>query len=233
MRIVVCTVLAVLLVPSAANALTVTGFQGDTVFNDLCNQGTSNQDCEFAVGEIRGGGPSWEYGIQNPPGTPVSVQQFTWASGDAEAFTLSYVSTTQLLSLVVGSSVASETTLPGSGLDDAKSLFIRARSQDASRRIEISNMTLGGEALPNLSFLGGGSAGAAYLQISGFDLSNDWILSGEVTLTWPSNENVPSNSQLDVNFKITDVAVPLPAPIWMMLSALGLCLFISRRRGQA
>jgi hypothetical protein len=112
-----------------------------------------------------------------------------------------------------------------------ETLYIRARSVSSATKIELSNMTLGGQAVPDLLYQGAGSAGAGYLQISDFDFAQNWLLAGTVTLTWDTAA-VPNNSALDVNFKLTDVvsAVPLPAAMWLMLAGLGGLVAVGRRK---
>lgn len=223
-------------VAGAADALSTNAFTGDDVFNGLCNRGASNQDCEFAIGELRGGNNAlngtWEVGVQRPGSGPDQSRQNVWSNGAATAFTFDYVAATGALSLAVGDGPTSLLSLGAGGLDGAQSLFIRARSEDAANKVELTNMTLGGEALDDLLFAGGGWRGASYLQVGAFDFASDWTLAGDATFAWEGA--IPRNSRLDVNFKVTDVVAPIPVPAAgvLLLGALG-GLGLARRRARA
>ena len=229
------------LVAAPAPALTVNDFTDDRVFNDICFEGTSPQDCEFAVGEIRGGngddGGDWEVAIQNPPGSPVDKKNLAWTNGATYGFTFSYSQGSGDLALSVtgpeGTGVTSSTSLGADGLAEMNRLFIRTRSDGPEDRIEFFDLELDGQSIGNLTYRGPGSANAAYLDITGFDFSGDWRLAGDVVLTW-SGDAIPLRSALDANFKLTETTstVPLPAAGWMLLGGLGaIGVLASRRRG--
>lgn len=236
--------------PVSAAIVAVPVFQknGDFEFNDACKQGkaneTGNQACEFAVGELRGGNNArsgdWEVGVQNPPGKPVDVKHVTWGNGVAEAFTFSYVSASETLSLAIKDVTSTATDV---NLEDMLSMFIRTRSKVVpGKTVTLSNMLLNGFRIPDLGASGAGSSGAGYLQVSGINWSADWKLTGAVTFAWDS-KSMPSGSKLNVNFKLTDIdalrspispmdttAVPLPGTLWLLLAGLGAMLWGIRSR---
>ena len=222
---------ALLLGTTMGQAATTSSFVGDSTFNTQCNQGVSNTDCEAAVGEIRGGtaglSGDWEVGVQNPPGTPLDVQQWAWVSGEAVSFSFAYDAMADSLSLSLTSqtaSVTSSTMLAAGAFDSIDTLFIRARSEDDNNTITLSNMMIDGMGIPDVGYVGGGSANANYLAVSDVDFASSWTLSGEVTAVF-EGALPPQRSRLDVNFKIAtvDVApIPLPAAAWLMLGGLGL-----------
>ena len=219
----------------AAHALGTAQFTGDATFNELCNRGTSNQDCEFAIGELRGGNNArngdWEVGVQRPGQGPDQSRQNKWSNGSAAAFTFDYVAATGALSLALDGGPTSILQLGPNGLDAARSLFVRARSEDAANKVELTNLTLGGHVLDDILFAGGGSAGASYLRVDGFDFGADWTLAGDATFSWEGT--MPRGSRLGVNFKVTDVEpvapVPVPAAGVLLVGALG-ALGLARRR---
>ena len=221
------------IVAGAAHALPTTSFQGDALFNDLCNRGTSNQDCELAIGELRGGNNAlngtWEVGVQRPGSAPDQAGQNVWPNGAAAAFAFDYVAATGALSLAVDGGPTSVLALGAGGLDGGQSLFIRARSEDDANRVELRNLMLHGSALGDLLFAGGGSQGASYLQVGGIGFAGDWTLTGDAIFSWEGS--IPKNSRLDVNFKVTDVVAPIPVPAAgvLLLAALG-GLGLTRRR---
>ena len=220
-------------VAGSADALSTSKFQGDEPFNAFCNQGASDRDCEFAVGELRGGNNAangtWEVGVQRPGGGPDQPRQNVWSNASAAAFTFDYVAATGALSLMVDGGPTSVLALGAGGLDGAQSLFIRARSEDARNRVELTDMMLGGDPLDDLLYAGGGSQGASYLRVDGFDFAGDWTLTGDAIFSWEGS--IPRNSRLDVNFKVTDVVAPIPVPAAgvLLLAALG-GLGLARRR---
>lgn len=217
---------------------------GDAAFNDLCSQGTGsglgggNQACEFAVGELRGGGPTtWEIGIQNPPGSPTDTKQFAWGNGTPHAFLFSYDAGLGSLSLQI---LEGTTTLVSSAtaiaLDGVQSMFLRLRDNDDAQgpgSVALTGMTLNAHALPDLAANGPGSPGAGYLHVFGIDWTQDWALAGVATFSW-AGAAIPTQSRLNVNFKLTDVApIPLPAAGWLLMSALAGLGALARRRRPA
>lgn len=231
---------------TSAGAVSVEDFVGDSLFTEICNQGTSNQDCEFAVGEIRGGGNSWEIGVQNPPGTPVETKQFVWTNGSTESFGLAHDSGSGGLALILDplgpTETVSRTSIGPNGRATMDTMVIRARSVDSGTKVELFDLALDGfdhsdntQAPPDgrfLRFRGAGSAGAAYLRLGDFDWGSDWTLTGQVALRW-TTPAVPNNANLDVNFKLTEIGqVPLPASLWLLLAGLaGLGALARRRQG--
>ena len=222
----------------AADALSTAPFTGDDTFNELCNRGTSNQDCELAIGELRGGNNAldgdWEVGVQRPGDGPDQARQNVWPNGSAAAFAFDYVAATGALSLMVDGGPTSILALGAGGLDGARSLLIRARSQDAENRVELTNLMLGGRMLDDVLFAGGGWQGASYLRVNGFDFAGDWRLTGDATFAWDGA--FPRGSRLDVNFKVTDLGeavapIPVPAAGVLLLGALCAMGAAGRRRG--
>lgn len=250
MRAIAFAGICVLASMGAAGAATFTTetFTGDARFIQECQVGngigSGNQKCEFAVGELRIGNRAtngdWEVGIQNPPGSPESVQQWLFASGVSYDFSLDYVpggpTTDNKLFLTVTNpanpslSVVSESLTPEVDFTVANIMYIRA-SAGGTNDLTLANLTLNGMPVGSGSVAGagGGGANAGYLTITNFDFTMAWSLAGDVTFTYTGT---PSGSNMSTQFKIANQPVPLPPAGWMLLGALG-CLYIARRRAAA
>jgi hypothetical protein len=235
--------------PGAAPALTVNSFTNDLTFNALCNQGTSDLDCESAVAELRigdsGGGSEFERALRTPTpddGFGNSAQgEFTWASGQAVDFSFGHDGNDVLTLTVGGQSLtmdmAAETSadadvLPLSTVDE---MFIRTRSDDPAAGVTatLTDLTLtdaGGtvSSLPDNDPTAGGFQGAAYLRLSDFDWSAEWTLAGQTTFNFPDGLESVGSSALAHQFKLANI--PLPAAGWLMLGGLGVLGLAARRR---
>lgn len=215
-----------------AAPLLIERFSGDGVFDTRCNQGVSNQDCEFAVAEGRAGSRSlsgdWEFGLGVPFTTTSAglaagggVAQYDWAKD--VAFTLEYVAATQALTFSApGATPGSLSTTVD--LASASSIFIRARGLEAAPATLV-DIVFNGHALGSLS-----SAGVAeYLAFTGFGASANWLLSGKALAFAGGSGSAPS-----FQIKLTDAQViPLPAAAWLMLSGLGALFGVKRLKRAA
>ncbi|WP_207186636.1 VPLPA-CTERM sorting domain-containing protein [Rhodobaculum claviforme] len=253
-------VAALVLSAAAANGATLRTLSGgDGAFNALCAAGnavgTGNQACEFAVGEMRtgavGGAQTWEVGVQNPPGSPVSTRNYAWGNGAAQAFVFSFSGGT--LTLAVGAAGATQVVSTATGVDlgGMSSMFLRTRTaQEGFEGVKLFDMTVTGAApgggavgvhdLPDLTSSAPGSTGAGYVQVSDVDWSADWTLAGSIRFSWDPDLACPCGSNLNVNFKLTDLetlsggppssVIPLPAAGWLLLSGVAGLGWLGRRR---
>lgn len=114
-------------------------------------------------------------------------------------------------------------------LTGMESIFIRARSVDADNKLEFKNLALGSHGIGDLDFVGGGSTGANYIQVSGIDFSSSWDLTGDAVFSW-TGSTIPRGSNLGGTFKLTNLApVPLPAAAWLLLAVSGGLIAAKRR----
>ena len=213
------------------------GYAADIAFNDRCNQGSSNVDCEFAVGELRYGNDALngdrELGINNPDddSKPFTGAEgdFDWTSGQSYEFSFGYTAATQLLSLTLdGTTIDTSSVSGGVDLAGAKSLFIRTRNKPGEDFTTLSDLELNGHAIPGAAVFDPSSVDVQYLQVFGFDLADDWELTGDITMTW---DGTASGSNPAAQFKVTYVVpIPLPVGAWLMLTAVGGFGFAGWRR---
>lgn len=243
---------SIYLVAAPADSASFTTFSGgDGAFNDLCVAGsaigTGNQSCEFAVGELRSGDGAGraqtEIYIQSPPGNPVDAVNFGWGNGTVYGFLFDYKADGQVLSLSLDGQSALTSSVSGIDLSAVESMFIRVR-EPATGTVRLTDMALNGTALPDLAPVASGSgSGPGYLQVGGIDWSADWSLTGDMAFTW-TTPNIPGGSNLNVNFKLTDLVmpgdnggqpgvIPLPAAGWLLLSGLAGLGWVGRRRRAA
>lgn len=99
-------------------------------------------------------------------------------------FTFAHDALTDGLSLSLttqSASASSSTMVAPEAFDAIDTLFIRARSEDETNTITLSNMLINGMAIPDLGYVGGGSANANYLAVTDLAFDDSWTLTGDVT----------------------------------------------------
>lgn len=217
----------------AANAAAVTTFTGDDVFNALCSDGTNAEACRIAQGEFRGGNGAlngdWEVGLVTPAST--TNANAAWTSERINPFSFSYDADLGdlVLSVDFGGNGAAVSTkaLGAGGLDAAKSLLIRTRG-DGQNTFSFTDLILkdGADKTHSIGSLmptSGGWQGAGYLQVSDFDFTQDWTLSGNALFDWDGT--MPRGSHLGGALKLTTVdpaPVPLPAPALFLIGGMAM-----------
>jgi hypothetical protein len=217
----------------AANAAAVSTFNGDDVFNALCTDGTNAEACRVAQGEFRGGNAAlngdWEVGVV-AAGT--TNDDAAWTSDRINPFSFSYDADTGDLVLSVdfgGAANAMATQALGAGgLDAVNSLFIRTRGE-GDDTFSFTDLILKDAADAEHSIGGvapasSGWQGAGYLQVSGFDFTQDWTLTGNAIFDWDGNA-IPRGSRLGGTLKLTTIdpaPIPLPAPALFLVGGMAM-----------
>jgi hypothetical protein len=85
--------------------------------------------------------------------------------------------------------------------------------------MSLTDMKLNTHVIGDLS-ASGATRTTPYLQVFDFDWTSDWTLTGVANMAWTGTR--PVNSNIASQFKFTDLApVPLPAPVLMLMAALG------------
>ncbi len=150
---------------------------------------------EGRIGD-RGGVATFEIDLGGDTSAPATTAQYDWQSGVAVPWRLTYDATTNLATFTVDD-VALHFTSPLSGFTD---LFIRARAVNAASDILVDGMSLDGEALADASFADGDLTGLDILWIGGGVLSDGFVLSGTVTMSWTGT--APTQSRLAFQIKV-------------------------------
>ncbi|HAG83097.1 MAG TPA: PEP-CTERM sorting domain-containing protein [Cyanobacteria bacterium UBA12227] len=204
--------------PSFASAATITRLSNftDQQFRDLLNSGDFT---ELFVAEGRMGNNQlngdWELGIwdaRTNPFTIVDQDNFVWASGKTEDFTLEYTGST--VNYTVGGVLLSSNAF-GSSVND---IYIRTRETETSN-IRIDSLFFEGEDLGTGAISEPGdldSDRVDYLRIS--DISKPFTLTGKVTMSWTGTQ--PRGSNLAYQIKVgptNNRDVPEPGTVGALL----------------
>lgn len=212
----------------------------DSTFSSRCG-GTA---CEQAVGEFRNGDNG---GVAEAIGTlgratVVSGDQIRlnapgfWGANDVRKFSFAHDGAGNL-SLVLdldadgdlgdeiddGSNSDAFMSFFASDIDDTQTMWIRATSNVGSADTVLSGLTLNGTALGDLT----GDSVADYLRVSGIDFGAAWTLMGFLSM---DGNSANPNARPSVQFKLTELPVPVPGAALLFLPVAGF-LATRRRRG--
>lgn len=243
------------LLSSAANAFTINPLPGftDSQFNNLLISGQWN---ELFVAESRGGNnaltgdqetvinpafiPDGLGGLVPALPNPLAEGQTTWTNGTPVDFSLTYNSSSHLVTYTVGTETLSSVLASPNPLFDPNGLYLRTRAtaQDSvsSSSMVLQNLLLddgsGFLLIGSLSSSSGSAAGEInYLNIA--NLNSSFTLKGQQVLSWSGA--FPTGSKLAAQIKVGGtpfVSTPEPTA-WLGLTAIaafGASAMVKKRR---
>ncbi len=161
-------------------------FDGDVVLNTVLSD--SLFVAEGRVGDLDS--PSlYELSLGISTSAPAMTAQFTWVSGVAYPFSLSF----DLLSRIATFTVGDQTMTFTSEYTAFDAIFIRTRAALPGSSIGLYDLMIDGIPVPGTS-VESGPDGLMLMQIYGPPLYDGFTLSGTTKLTWESV--LPKKSQL-------------------------------------
>lgn len=167
--------------PSVAQLTTQHVSSDDALSSALSNQRFLGEGCMV---------DSRSFGVElgGDPGNPAATAQYQWPNGKAVGWTLTYDSSTDVVTLSVdGTTLSSVASLVG-----FTEIFVKARAQDAGAEVRVDNLVLDGQAIDDQSRASGDDLDI--LWISGGTLFDGFTLTGRATMTW--SESTPSPPRL-------------------------------------
>lgn len=133
---------------------------------------------EGRIGDL-GGAATFELDLGSDTGSPAQTAQYDWQSGAAEPFTLTYESSTGLVTFSLGGETLNYCT----PYFDFNEIFVRTRAVDDNSCVTVIDLVVDGEVVGDFSGAAG-PGGLDILFIWGAHLSDGFVIEGVATLTW-------------------------------------------------
>jgi hypothetical protein len=220
-----CLALLLFLPVSGAHAALITQtFSGDGLKDAFLVPGTEQAIGEARYGNNSAAGGDWELGvgIDTQAVGMFSQADRAWTSGAVESFSLSYDDSTDILTFAVGATSVAHNV----GTITVDDLFLRvATSMGAGNSVALTNLDLGGTALPDLS--ASNSNTAEWMVVFGAGTTASFTLTGDVEFNFASNT---SGSRPAFQVKLGQA---VPEPGTGLLLGLGCLMLAGRRRLRA
>ncbi|MGD8413016.1 MAG: hypothetical protein PVF33_02220 [Candidatus Latescibacterota bacterium] len=137
---------------------------------------------------------TFEIDLGGDTGNPATTAQYGWPNGTAVTWTLTYDSSTDLVTFTVDGIPLSYVT----PLDGFTDIFVRARAVNAGSDIVVDDLVLDGAVVGDQSHAAGD--GLDILWISGGTLFDGFTMTGRATMSWTGT--MPSQSRLAFQLKV-------------------------------
>ncbi len=220
--------------PSSASAVSFTALSGytDADFNNGILTGKFSEVfvAEGRIGDNRAQAGNQEFSINNPivpnsnntglvGGTPITVGNRVWTSGEFVDFSLSYDGNN--ISYILGGQ-----TLSASVIGNATDIYLRTRAANNSS-VFLNNLFLNSVSIGSTSSTGVGGSDIDYFKISG--LTQPFTLTGQAKFEWTGTR--PNNSALAFQIKVMNTKkTPEPGTLGaMMIFGFGSMVYARRK----
>ncbi len=154
---------------------------------------------EGRIGD-RGASATFELALGGSTADPDQTAQYDWQNGAVEPFTITYNDSTSLVTFSLGGITLSYTT----PYFDFEAVVIRTRAVNDGSSIVVDDVVLEGETVYDQSSSAGPN-GLDILVISGADINDGMVMTGNATLSWTGDP--PSQSRLAFQVKVAKLSV--------------------------